>query len=250
VTARKVLLASNGYTSRLLPAFADLIVPVRGQVASLLPPSTPPAELTHSYVFLGADGHGGERNEYLIQRPRGDRELVFGGGRQCAAGRGVGVWRDDEVEEDVASYLRAELDTQLDLDPRVNGETETAIADCAELEATFEWTGTMAYSRDRTPWVGQVPEFAGGGEGLFVCAGYTGHGMPAAPLCAREVVRMMLDEEEKEKSGEERLPAQFVVSEERIRRAREDWGEVGEQQAQGIEAEIERLYASMKFERV
>ncbi|KAH9933807.1 uncharacterized protein B0H18DRAFT_1207958 [Fomitopsis serialis] len=38
ICARIVLLCINGYTSHLLPALADLIVPMRGEMSALLPP--------------------------------------------------------------------------------------------------------------------------------------------------------------------------------------------------------------------
>jgi glycine/D-amino acid oxidase-like deaminating enzyme len=35
-----------------------------------------------------------------------------------------------------------------------------------------EWTGIMGYSADRHPYVGETP----GQEGLWICAGFHGHG--------------------------------------------------------------------------
>ena len=145
--------------------------------------------------------------------------MIYGGGRRLARGLGVGEWRDDETEPDVAAYLRGNLVPPLDLtsDPdrvvvRQEGE---------EMEASFEWTGVMGYSRDRHAWVGAVPESLGGGGvegGLWICAGYTGHGMPSAALSAREVVRQMVSGSEVAVEG--RLPREFVVSEDRVVEAR------------------------------
>ncbi|AEO55897.1 hypothetical protein MYCTH_2116566 [Thermothelomyces thermophilus ATCC 42464] len=252
ITARQVLLATNGYTSHLLPAFSDLIVPVRGQIGALLPPrpdpsaGKPPAKLAHSYVFA-ADPEPGSastapRDDYLVQRPLPTGgELIYGGGRRLARGLGVGEWRDDEVEPEVARYLRRELCPPLDLSPTAGtaeeeeeeeeDDDEGKKSRGLELEASLEWTGVMGYSRDRHAWVGPVPESLGGGGpegGLWICAGYTGHGMPAAALSAREVVRQMLASgdgnsaarEEEEEDGKVRLPREFVLDEERVERAR------------------------------
>ncbi|KAL2157010.1 hypothetical protein VTH06DRAFT_8613 [Thermothelomyces fergusii] len=265
ITARQVLLATNGYTSHLLPAFADLIVPVRGQIGALLPPAgadrsadgpeaAAATQLTHSYVFA-ADPEPGSapaapRDDYLVQRPpRAGGVLIYGGGRRLARRLGVGEWRDDEVEPDVAGYLRRELCPPLDLSPTVDAEKgdgeeegdegkekkkKKRKSGGLELEASFEWTGVMGYSRDRHAWVGPVPESLGGGGpggGLWVCAGYTGHGMPAAALSAREVARQMSaswdgkgvaqgEEVEGDGDGKVRLPREFVLDEERVERAR------------------------------
>ncbi|KAK3301387.1 FAD dependent oxidoreductase [Chaetomium fimeti] len=255
ITARQVLLATNGYTSHLLPAFSDLIVPVRGQIGALLPPQHQPAEqpnpsphppakpakLTHSYAFAAgpdpttAAALAAPRDDYLVQRPLPTGELIYGGGRRLARGLGVGEWRDDEVEADVARYLRRELCPPLDLTPDLGvdvggdgdgqGGGETVGGEGGEeLEASFEWTGVMGYSRDHHAWVGAVPESLGGGGpegGLWVCAGYTGHGMPAAALSAREVVRQMTaGVEGAVREGQVRFPKEFVLDEERVVTAR------------------------------
>jgi glycine/D-amino acid oxidase-like deaminating enzyme len=239
ITARQVLLATNGYTSHLLPAFSDLIVPVRGQIGALLPPratdghnaeeqsSPPPAKLAHSYNFVADSEPGSDvpapRDDYLVQRPLPAGELIYGGGRRFARSLGVGEWRDDEMEEDVAGYLRRNLSPPLDLTPDVERGPELTRGG---LEASFEWTGVMGFSRDHHAWVGPVPDSLGGGGpegGLWICAGYTGHGMPAAALSAREVVRQMMAGRvvAEEKKAGVRLPQEFVLNEERVARARD-----------------------------
>ncbi|KAF3349051.1 NAD-dependent deacetylase hst4 [Verticillium dahliae VDG2] len=206
VAARKVLLACNGHTSRLVPAFSDLLVPVRGQVAALMPGPGQRA-LEHSYVFMGVPRKGPSQDDYLVQRPKGREELILGGGRSRGTARGVGASADDWLDPVVASYLRQTL-----------GAT-TGIAE-GELAATYEWTGIMGYSRDFLPWVGEVPKALGGDTGLWVAAGYTGHGMPRAALCAKAVVGMM-NGQELEVAEAVGLPHEFLVSEERAARARE-----------------------------
>lgn len=246
ITARQVLLATNGYTSHLLPAFSDLIVPVRGQIGAILPPRselTPsdlPAKLTHAYTFAASAGPAAAipapRDDYLVQRPLPSGELIYGGGRRLARSLGVGEWRDDELEADVARYLRSELAPPLDLTPDLDSDSDgqgkeevvgVGGEEGRELEASFEWTGIMGYSRDHHAWVGAVPESLGGGGpegGLWVCAGYTGHGMPAAALSAREVVRQMTavgaEAAVGEGESEVKFPREFMLDEERVAKAR------------------------------
>lgn len=77
----------------------------------------------------------------------------------------------------------------------------------------------MGFSRDNHPWVGELSEEVGvgGGKGLWVSAGFTGHGMPNTCLSAKAVVDLMLG---RKKSGEVDLPEGYRVSRERVERAR------------------------------
>lgn len=208
VAAKKVLLCCNAYVSHLVPGFTGLIVPVRGQMAALKPPDTLKRHIGHSYVFIG---HGCEKNlrdDYLIQRGANDGpsdgELLLGGGRDHDVKKGLGVSDDGAIDEHVAGYLRGELGRELD-----------SIGTREPLEANMEWTGIMGYSRDGFPWVGQVPRILGGGCGLWVCGGYTGHGMPVAARCGKGVVEMMMGA-----SAGIEIPQQFIITEKRIRIAR------------------------------
>lgn len=228
ITARHVLLATNAYTSHLLPQFADIIVPVKGQVSSLKPPPPPepakgPLNIGHTFYFVSdlAD----RRDDYLVQRPPPGAELIYGGGRIRAEGHGLGVWDDSTIDEPVAQYLRGELSGLIDLsiheERKAQGEHGIQFPK-HDLEPTFEWAGIMGYSRDGWPWVGPVPESAGGGDGLWLCAGYTGGGMPNAALCAKAVVGMMIPGN---KDGDDLvdqidLPPEYLLTEDRLEKAR------------------------------
>ncbi|TVY68644.1 putative amidase, partial [Lachnellula suecica] len=188
LAAPKVLLTTNGYTSHLLPAFSEPFVPVRGEMSALVSPESTGEKnkLEYTYGFMGNDEQDIDHDDYLIQRPFSDSgggELMFGGGRSLAADSGLGVSDDSALDPPAAAYLRRSLNTLLHLNPENPEE---------ELEATYEWSGIMGYSRDGHPWVGQVGEEMGGGEGLWICAGYTGHGMPNACLSGNAVAEMMM----------------------------------------------------------
>jgi glycine/D-amino acid oxidase-like deaminating enzyme len=220
ICTKQVILATNGYTSYLLPEFASFIIPVRGQMSALLPPTVlspddgRPLSGINSYCFYGrGNGTGSSFNQddYLIQRPFSNiktkgsgGELMFGGGRQHADDFGRGVSDDSDIDRRSASYLRRELIKTLDL-PK----------DEAELCASFEWSGIMGFSKDNRPWVGQVPATLGGGEGLWICAGFTGHGMPNACLCAKKIVDMMLEK----RIEDVKFPLEFEISMKRIEMA-------------------------------
>ncbi|KAM3075123.1 hypothetical protein ACMFMG_007419 [Clarireedia jacksonii] len=214
IVASKVLLTTNAYTSHLLPSFSDLIVPVRGEMSSLLPPHsmTPSSSenppLDYSYGIIGHGAQNVNRDDYLTQRPFSSStqkggELMFGGGREFAVSAGVGISDDSVIDPPAADYLRRELPIALDL----KNEQK-------ELKASYEWSGIMGFSRDNWPWVGCVPEELGGGDGLYVCAGFTGHGMPTTRLSAKAAVGIMLGEKEVD------LPMQYRISQARIDSAR------------------------------
>jgi len=216
IATKKVLLTTNAYTSFLLPEFRDLIVPVRGEMSSLTSPRTmkpgtdnPPLE--YSYGFMGNGDQSGHQDDYLVQRPYGlDKtggELMFGGGRSYAAKGGVGVSDDSSIDPPAAEYLRQQINFVLD-----------TRSDETELKATYEWSGIMGFSRDSRPWVGAVSEDLGlgGGEGLFICAGFTGHGMPNACLSARAAVHLILGRKEEDID----LPSIYWISKPRLEKAR------------------------------
>ena len=170
----------------------------------------------HPCVFLG----GCERG---ICWPCNDADL----NRVVLTSHRVGEWRDDEVEEDVAKFLRTQLAPPVDFGPS-SGDLRTS----QTLEAVAEWTGIMGYSRDHVPWIGPIPESLGGGEGLFLCAGYSGHGMPNTSLSAHAVVEMMRGVYPGGGVMDYKLPEEYVITEERISRARKEievqgWGELG-----------------------
>jgi glycine/D-amino acid oxidase-like deaminating enzyme len=185
VMAKNVILATNGYTSHLLHDFSSLIVPIRCEMSALHPPTT--SRLPNSYGMVGYTAGNVEHGDYLIQLPfyevNGQThggQLMFGGGRSNAMYDCIGETDDDTIDPGEADYLRRALPKMLE------------IGDIAELKASHQWTGIKGNSRDNRPWVGKVPAGDGWYEGLWLCGGYTGHGMPNATLCGKAVVEMML----------------------------------------------------------
>lgn len=165
----------------------------------------------------------GADHQYLIERgiediqtkDRGqagrsvDRSLIFGGERLAAPGGEEGISRDDEISPQISQALHRGLNGALKLLPGDEAEREA-------LHAAYEWTGIMGYSSDSSPWVGSVPEtLVSGAGGLWISAGYTGHGMPVAARCGIAVGEMILGKE-----GGVQVPKQWMANEERVERAR------------------------------
>lgn len=209
--AKDVLLATNAYTSHLVPDMAGLITPVRAQVCALEPPPGA-TQLMHSYVWMkGAD------HQYLIQRDSEDRYLIFGGERPTAGGRDEGVSSDDEVDPAVSRALETYIHHGLELSSNNNISNKSKKPPA--LRAAYEWTGIMGFSSDGGPWVGRVPDSLlkdqVSPDGLWISAGYTGHGMPVAARCGVAVAQMMLGRQD----GVQ-IPKQWMATESRVQTAR------------------------------
>ena len=166
VKARHVILATNGYTSHLLPEFADLIVPERGVMTALVPPAKS-KRLENSYGFVGALGGNPIHDDYLNQRPFSDvpnpaGQLMFGGGYAGKKLNMIGETDDSVLDEGSAKYLREALLKLLILGGEIDG--------LKELEATHQWSGIWGTSKDHHPWVGAVPDR----PGVWLAGGYSG----------------------------------------------------------------------------
>lgn len=166
VSARHVILATNAYTSHLLPEFSDLIVPERGVMSALLPPKGS-KRLQTSYGFVGAFGANPSHDDYLNQRPfegvpNPSGHLMYGGGRIAGKLGDIGETDDSVLDEGAARYLRKALLKLMSL----GGEAEGL----EELKATHQWSGVWGTSKDHHPWVGAVPER----PNVWLCGGYSG----------------------------------------------------------------------------
>ncbi|CAK7265061.1 hypothetical protein SEPCBS119000_001318 [Sporothrix epigloea] len=221
VSARHVVMATNGYTAHLLPALQGVVVPLRGQITmhragSNMPGAIPGTALSETYSFIYEQGY-----EYLIMRPLGSTlsgDIVIGGGLKYAdptAEGGVceyGSTDDTTLNPLVSDYLR---ETPLRYFGRGSGENdgnggngENARSghgwgtDHPDGRVRSEWTGIMGYTPDGYPMVGEMPPTGSEGSngGLWLCCAFQGHGMVYAWPCGRALATMIqaaeLDDEE------------------------------------------------------
>ncbi|MDQ2951342.1 MAG: FAD-binding oxidoreductase, partial [Chloroflexota bacterium] len=54
-----------------------------------------------------------------------------------------------------------------------------------DAPVTHRWAGTMGFSHDALPYVGHT------GPRLFVCGGFTGHGMAFGPVSAEMIATLV-----------------------------------------------------------
>jgi gamma-glutamylputrescine oxidase len=158
--ADQVVIATDGYTNGLLPELDAAIKATRGQVVVTEPLEQRLFPCPH-YARNGYD--------YWQQTP--DGRMVAGGFRDKV--------RDHE-------YTANEATT-----PLIQEHLEQFVADLfgAPVPIAHRWAGIFGSTADRLPLVGRV-----GSEGVWVAAGYSGHGNVLGLACGDLVGRAILGE--------------------------------------------------------
>ncbi|KAF2753002.1 FAD dependent oxidoreductase-like protein, partial [Pseudovirgaria hyperparasitica] len=235
INARRVVLATNGYTANLLPSLQSIIVPLRGQIAALKVPqgSTLPTLLPSTYSFMYDGGY-----DYMIPRlstssnsdgtGREEQHIIIGGGLGRLPSSGAseyGTVDDSELNPATSEYLA-------DIGRAYFGKHWTGYRGGGDDgdDVVREWTGIMGVTPDDMPFIGEVPMplvFEGaaqnqvgersrnGSSGLFIAAGFNGHGMALALKCAEALADLM-------QSGDAAIPQwfprEFLISDDRIQK--------------------------------
>lgn len=138
VRTGSVVVCTNAYSESLLPRVR--IVPIRGQIAATAP-------VRERHFPRPVYAHRGYR--YW---------------RQTAEGRVlVGGWRNTAFDEETGTDARPTEGMQRHLDAFL---AEHGIA----APVTHRWAGIMGFSHDSLPYIGRR------GDGIYLNAGFTGHG--------------------------------------------------------------------------
>jgi gamma-glutamylputrescine oxidase len=150
-TGRAVVVACDGLVPRLVPEVRGIVYPVRGQMLATEPVSNPVITMpTHS-------DHG-----FVYARPTLDGRLAIGGCRSADL--------EAEYTDDGRPTSRVQVALERFVAERI-GLTGVSI--------THRWAGTMGFSADLLPVVGEVP----GRPGLHVAGGYSGVGNVQGFVC-------------------------------------------------------------------
>ncbi|KAI1503433.1 FAD dependent oxidoreductase [Biscogniauxia marginata] len=205
IAAKRVVVATNGYTARLLERFQGVIIPLRGHVTAQRPGQAMPREgLPATYSFIYEKGY-----DYMIPRPKGSKfegDIIIGGSLVKAPRESLeeyGTTDDTSFNEVIFSALHESL-------PRYFGDNWGE--DNPEGRVRKQWTGIMGYGSDGFPFVGEVP----GEKDLWVSCGFQGHGMVLCWMCARGLVAMIEGRDDEELRSW--FPEAFRVSEQRLGR--------------------------------
>jgi gamma-glutamylputrescine oxidase len=157
--ADHVVIATDGYTRDLLEPLDRAIRPVRGQVLATEPIPRRLFDCPH-YARHGLD--------YWQQTPEGN--LVLGGRRDAS------LEEESTGEEAVTDAVQRALE----------GLAEQLLGEPPRI--AHRWSGIFGATEDRLPLAGPIP----GREGLWVAAGYSGHGNVLGLACGELVAGAIL----------------------------------------------------------
>lgn len=201
IRAKKVVYATNGYTTGILPEFAKKIVPVKATCSHISTPkgsTHPPPHLNHTYgLSYGLPGI----RDYLIPRPDGG--VICGGARNTYIDGKRSVWFDNCDDSTLIEPARAHFKTVMQKN-FIGWEDSGAHVD-------YLWTGILGYIADGWPRCGQVPRRGN----QYILAGYNGAGMPLIFLTARGIAKKIREDVPFESTG---IPRIFKTTEERLKK--------------------------------
>ncbi|KAL4907801.1 hypothetical protein BDW74DRAFT_166434 [Aspergillus multicolor] len=195
IKTKKVLFATNGYTSHLAPQFKNHIIPVRGICSRItVPKGKSPPFLPYTYSIR----YGAGEYDYLV--PRADGSIIVGGAKPT-------FWHDK------SQWYNGTDDSKL-IEPAIphfDGLMQRTFVGWEESGARTDrvWTGIMGWTSDFMPYVGEVP----GKANQMILAGFSGHGMPLILLSAKGLVQMLRHGKTFEETG---IPGVFKATEQRL----------------------------------
>ncbi|KAK5716365.1 hypothetical protein LTR17_016408 [Elasticomyces elasticus] len=193
VRGQKVIVLTNAYTSSVLPEYEGKIIPYRAICARIVPETTaPPLENTYALRFANWD------HDYLI--PRSDGSIVVGGARS-AFFQDSSEWYERRDDDSIIEPARHYFDGFMQQHFEGWENVRTSVAQL--------WTGIMGYSADSLPRIGAVPRR----PGVFIMAGFTGHGMAQIFSCAKGLAEMVTNGTTYEQTD---LPRLFEETEARL----------------------------------
>ncbi|KAH3663405.1 hypothetical protein OGAPHI_005395 [Ogataea philodendri] len=201
VRATKVIVATNAYTSGIIPEFNDKIVPVKGTCCHIKVSESTKHDpyLTHSYGIC----RDYSEHEYLINRP--DGSVIVGGAKPFYL-KDKDSWYnnvDDSTlfEGDIRGWYEEFM------------QSNFSSWDDVKTKVDYLWTGILGYSVDSLPWIGEVPDQ----KNKYVLAGFNGHGMPRAFLSAKAISKAVL---QNCSITDTEIPRSFILTEERLTKSK------------------------------
>ena len=157
IEAKKIIIATNGYTDRLVPRLKPLIFPVGSYIIVTEPLSKELQNIVSPKKRMFYD------SKWFLNyfRLTHDGRMLWGG--------------------------RNDLSTDLDLDDsasRLSNELYRIFPDLSGVPITHTWTGKLGITFDLMPHIGQK-------DGIYYAFGYGGHGLSIATYLGTEIVLLL-----------------------------------------------------------
>jgi len=158
VKARKVLVATNGYSGPLTPWHRRRVIPIGSyQIA------TEPLGVARVRELIPQQRNIVDSRRVVVYfRPSPDGERIIYGGRAALA------------ERDPLACV-----------PRLTAMLTQVFPQLTSARITHAWAGWVAYTFDTLPHLGED-------DGLFYCMGYCGQGVPLAPYFGRRIGQQIM----------------------------------------------------------
>jgi glycine/D-amino acid oxidase-like deaminating enzyme len=165
VTAEAVLLATNAWTPALVPHVADNLTPIREHV--LVTEQLP--------MRIGPGFETNLCNEYWRQMATG--EVLVGGFAAADEGMGIGSY-STAVHPQVPPLLAQLL---IRMHPALR-----------DVRVVRSWAGLLDFASLEIPMVGRLTDAIGNPiPGAYLACGFTGHGLPYAPIMGLLLAELM-----------------------------------------------------------
>ncbi len=161
--AEQIVIATDGSGRGILPELDDALWPARGQVLA----TAPLGERLFDYPHYARHGF-----DYWQQLP--DGRILLGGFRDFS------ILTEMTDEETTTPPIQEALDAFL---VELLGELP---------EVTHRWAGIFGLTQDLLPLVGRVPAH----DGVWVAAGYSGHGNVLGLMCGELVAAAILGDDD------------------------------------------------------
>ena len=163
VRAKKVIIATNGYTDRLVPRLKPLIFPVGSYIVVTEPLSEDLQNIISPKKRMYYD------SKWFLNyfRLTPDGRMLWGG--------------------------RNDLSTDLDLDDsakRLTRELYSILPDLRDIPITHTWTGKLGITFDLMPHIGEK-------NGIYYAFGYGGHGLSIATYLGTEIGLLLSGKKER-----------------------------------------------------
>lgn len=158
IRARKVLIATNGYSGAAFPWHRRRVIPIGSYQIATQPLGR---EAVRALIPNGRNIVD-SRRVVVYFRPSADGERIIFGGRAALA------------EKDPLACV-----------PRLHAMLSRIFPQLRAVRIDYAWAGWVAYTFDSLPHLGRH-------EGIYYCMGYCGQGVPLAPYFGMRVGQQMV----------------------------------------------------------